>query len=122
MAYTKITFARPDIPKGLNSSGGLMRQHYRAKMALEKKFLLLCRLKGFEKHLAQVRVKITYTTVRKRDWDNLAASGKIVLDQLVKLGCIIDDSPKIIPDPPEYKQIKVSSYSLVRWTIEIFDL
>ncbi len=119
MAYTKIVFARPDIPPGMNDT---FRTHWQKKREQKKRFGWLIRLKGFEKHAGQVRVKIHYKTVKLRDWDNMASSAKFILDALVKQGCIKDDSPEFIPDPPEISQERVSSYKLVRWTIEIFDL
>ena len=95
-------------PPSLNGPGGLMRMHWDAKRKMKElwTFLLLEAMSPEEiemfKHRRFKRCRVVYTRHTTHhvglDWDNMAASFKLLGDSLEDLNVLKDDSPKVIAD------------------------
>lgn len=124
LKQTSIKFVKPDIPPTLNK---MLRQHYSVRKKLKEKYMWLIKEQGFRMHECDklVSCHIEYHTCIWRDWDGLAGSAKIVLDALVKLKCIKDDSPEYIfpftMSQPKAKKIKDQYWMITLTTTEKAD-
>ena len=102
---TELVFDRA-FP-GLNGKDGLIREHWAKR---KKRFdTLMWEVLSQTSNRHEGRVRITYKRVSPRlmDWfENLPATGKLLIDAVVKCGVIKDDSPKIIPFSPKFEQEK----------------
>lgn len=90
-------------PPGLNSSRGLLRRHWTKRSNDRDSLLLLLRAPGPLPSVGgPARVRYVRTYARgPLDPDNLAASAKPILDALVRLGVLVDDSPAYLDLVPE---------------------
>ncbi len=85
-----------------------MRMHYRVRMAQKSKWYTLIYAAFFHdtprKATGRRRVRVVVTSKRERDYANLwLAIDKCLLDSLVKLGWLVDDSPKFLTPVVEGK-------------------
>lgn len=88
-------------PPGLNGNDGLLRMHWAGRKRLATRLDLMLRqaLSAGQIQVEKPKGKVRVTYVRSyranpMDEDNLAASAKPVLDALVKLGVLANDSPE----------------------------
>ena len=85
---------------GLNGSKGLMRSHWSNTKKQKEIFqsIIAGHLKDnkMRKHIGEVSIEYIGYKTRFMDWDNFCASFKHIGDSLVKMGIIVDDSPKIV--------------------------
>lgn len=88
-------------PPGLNGNEGLLRMHWagRKRLASKLELMLLAALSAGQIQVERPKGKVRVTYVRSyranaMDEDNLAASLKPVLDALVRIGVLVDDSPE----------------------------
>jgi hypothetical protein len=108
----KHKFIIPERIPGLNSSDGLMREHYRAAAVRKDRYVqyIASQRRPGACPLLPGMVRVTYIGYRiiLMDWDNHCASFKHIGDALVACGIITDDNPRIIG---EFRplQIKVAS-------------
>ena len=103
----------PYNTKGMNSKGGLIRGHWAARKKEKEKIMwdILGQVHG--KHQGQVKITYLRRSPRLMDWDNLSSTFKFFGDMLVKTSVIKDDSPKIIPSSPEFKQEKGKAWTQI---------
>jgi len=85
---------------GLNGSKGLMRSHWSNTKKQKEIFQSIIsqhlRDNKMRKHSGEVSIEYIGYKTRFMDWDNFCASFKHIGDSLVKMGIIVDDSPKIV--------------------------
>lgn len=93
-------------PPGLNSARGLLRRHWTKRGRDRDSLLLLLRAPGPLPSVGgPARVAYSRTYARAPlDPDNLAASAKPILDALVRLGVLVDDSPAYLELAPEQER------------------
>lgn len=99
--------------KGMNSKGGLIRGHWSAKKKEREKIVWGILSQKYNQHPGQVKITYTRRSPRLMDWDNLISTFKNFGDSLVKAGVIRDDSPKVIPSSPEFKQEKGKAWTQI---------
>lgn len=94
-------------PPGLNGNDGLLRMHWsgRKRLAARLELMLMQALAAGQIQVERPKGKVRVTYVRSyranpMDEDNLAASAKPVLDALVKLGVLVNDSPEHVELKP----------------------
>lgn len=88
-------------PPGLNGDRGLLRMHFKERGNLANRLQLMLRSALGDIPIPKPKGKVRVTYVRSylhrpMDEDNLASSAKPVLDALVALGVLEDDSPEHI--------------------------
>jgi hypothetical protein len=88
-----------DIPRSPNGPKGLLRMHWAARRKYNQAwYYLVSQALGGCRPIVKDRAVVSISQMRKRkfDPDNLVASVKPILDALVKLEIIEDDSSKFI--------------------------
>lgn len=99
-----LTLAIDGHPPALNGEQGLIRLHYRsyAQKRTEWETLILAALppdvRTFfqDHHFVECEVWYLHRNKKGLDWDNCAASFKVVSDALVNVGILQDDHPGVI--------------------------
>ncbi|CAG5001701.1 hypothetical protein DYBT9275_02724 [Dyadobacter sp. CECT 9275] len=103
---TEITF--PGNIPGMNGKNGLLRTNWRKRNRIRDKWIWHVKAATKNKHPGQVKLLLTrYGFSTPLDYDNLVATGKILIDAMVHAGVIVDDKPAIISER-EYVQVKTS--------------
>lgn len=92
----KQTIFISELPPGLNGSDGLQQIHWAKYQALKKDWVWFVRAENPDKHEGRVSIHYTRVSVRMMDFDNIAASFKVVGDALEANDIIKDDSPRTI--------------------------
>lgn len=88
-----------ELPPGLNGQDGLKRMHYQKYRKVRTRFQWhLKRQKPVPMTGTTVSITFVRYEVQPMDWDNHAASFKVIGDALVREGIIDDDSPDVILD------------------------
>lgn len=95
-----------ELPPGLNGNEGLIREHWAARKKRKDRYFIKLRSQTLNRHLGTVRIIYTRYTSSFMDWDNAAASVKLILDSLKDAKIIIDDKPSIVIEFTP-RQIKV---------------
>jgi len=92
----------PKLPKGLNSSDGMMRKHWSKRRKDQQEWdLAVAVVVAGAGPAPKPPLRLVYTRYyasHPMDPDNAAASIKQPLDALVRTGAIHDDSPDIIAE------------------------
>lgn len=110
-------------PPGLNGSRGLIRMHFRAKRKAATETEMRLRSCGHPLPSIEepVRVEFERRVARRQhlmDWDNAAASFKLVGDALVHLEVLPDDSPRWIAEfHPSQRVVRSESLAGTRVAI-----
>ena len=116
----RISVAR--LPKSLNGSGGMLRQHWAKRHKAQKEWdALIWPLVACAAAPPKPPLRLIYTRRYARlpmDLDNAAASLKQPLDALVRSGAIEDDGPQIIAELVT-RQVKVAKVAAQGITIEL---
>ena len=89
-----------EIPPSLNGKSGLLRMHWTKRGQVQQSWansvqLLIAQIPEFEP-LTSCLILYTVSGVRWRDYDNLAASFKLLGDALVNAKVMVDDSSAIV--------------------------
>lgn len=103
-----------------------MRMHFRVRKrcASEVRALMLAHGRPFPEFEAPVRVEFERVVARRQhlmDWDNAAASFKLIGDELVALGILPDDSPEWIHEFRPLQSV-VRSESLAGTRVALYAL
>lgn len=115
---TELIF--PGILPGNNGKFGLLRMHWRKRNQLRDTYVWRVKSMTKNRHLGPVRLElIRYHVGQQLDYDNLVATGKIVIDSIVLAGVILDDKTAVIKER-DYSQVKVKS-KLDQKTVIIID-
>lgn len=102
---TELVFDRA-FP-GLNGRDGLIREHWSKRKKRLETLIWEVLSQTSNRHEGQVRITYKRVSPKLMDWfENLPATGKLLMDAVVKCGVIRDDSPKIIPFSPTFIQEK----------------
>ena len=92
---TEIVFS--GYVPGNNGPKGLLRMHYRKRIALRDAYQIHIRSQTRHRHPGPVAMVLTrYGIGREMDFDNLVSTGKVLTDAFVLAGVIFDDNPAII--------------------------
>jgi len=109
-----------DNPKLFPSTNVDRKKHWAERMPIKNILLFQIYAQKPMKHEGKVRITYTRYSTKLMDADNLGTSYKSAGDILVRIGCIVDDSPDYVEFEP--KQIKVAHRNQQKITIQITDL
>lgn len=116
----EITF--PLKVPGNNGPAGLLRLHWRLKLALQNAYTKRVWAAQLRRYVGPVRLELVrYSIGRQMDYDNLVSTGKMLVDALVRNSILPDDNPTVIAER-SYTQERAESKEAQRTVIRLIPL
>lgn len=117
------TLVIPEKVPSNNGANGLLRMHWRKRVALCNAYQWTFKEQTQNRHLGRVKIHVTHyhTGSPIQDYDNLVSTIKIPLDAIKKNGIVVDDN-QLITGIPTFEQIRVKKARMIKTVIVITDL